>query len=148
MTTKPEPLVLTDASGDTLEAYATPAGSLGVTVEEDERATVLLDRNRARDLFRWLAAWLGEHEGLALQPDVFAFHTADGYLRTVANRTLPPCPRCGHEIPPGAFIEAVDDAELPAAPWAHEHCEPLPPAVSKTAITGDDPVTGEPWRPR
>jgi hypothetical protein len=55
-------LVITDASGDTLTLDTSPAGNLTLTVDEDGPACVLLDRSQARQLFRWLSAWLGESQ--------------------------------------------------------------------------------------
>jgi hypothetical protein len=142
--TTPEPLILTDVSGDTLEAYATPAGSLGVTIEEDERGTVLLDRDQARQLLRFLADYLQEPAVLAVQADVFAFTDTAGIDQRIANRSLGDCPRCGHPIHAGAFVKRYPAGQHPR--WAHEECtppapQPFPPAASKTAITGDATVT-------
>lgn len=148
--TAPERLVLTDDAGDTLEAYATPAGNLGVIVDEaGEPSMVALDRARARELLRYVAAWLGEPAALAVQPDVFHVPTTDGTTQRtlhIANRSVGPCPVCGHQIYAGAFVVPVIDPRLPGQPWAHDECAAsspaaFPPAVSKTAITGDAAVT-------
>jgi hypothetical protein len=56
------PLTLTDASGETLDAFVTPAGRLGITVEEDKPATVVLARDQALQLLGWLG------QALAVDP--------------------------------------------------------------------------------
>jgi hypothetical protein len=117
-------LVITDASGDTLHAFPTPAGSFTITaVEAGEPATVILDRPQVRELFRWLAAWLGESQL--------------GYARCSGCNLLFD-PVTGHHCSPthdGLYDDEQVRSWLAAAP------PELPPAVSKTAVTGDATVT-------
>jgi hypothetical protein len=96
--TTPEPLVLTDASGDTLDVDVSPAGNLAITVDEDGPATVLLDRDQARQLLRWLAAYLSE-PAVADLPDNL------GYVR---------CARCTVLFDPitGHHCAATDDEQV------------------------------------
>jgi hypothetical protein len=119
--TTPEPLILTDHEGDHLDVRPriSDPERLFVTAEsdaEDEAVVVDLDRDQARQLLRWLAAWLGEPEGLALQPDVFHGHTDEGQPWTIANRTLGPCGGCGQPVPAGAFVIQANGH------WWHENC--------------------------
>jgi hypothetical protein len=124
-TPAPPPLVLTDASGDTLTADTSPAGNLTLTVDEDGPACVLLDRSQARQLFRWLSAWLGESQL--------------GYAR---------CDRCSVLFDPvtGHHCYAGDDEQVRG--WLTAATPELPPAVSKTAVTGDANVTHVEGRPQ
>lgn len=125
--TRPEPLVITDIDGDQLNVRLrdTNAGetlwAIAGCPTEGVAVAVEVTRHDARRLVRWLAAWLGE-------PAV-AEHL--GYVR---------CARCNVLLDPvtGHHCAATDDEQVRA--WV-EREQPFPPAVSKTALTGEAVVT-------